>query len=158
MSCRIELEFYVQNVFISANSILINMPCSRPVLLKEAALDSPTFRSTTVHFSEQIDVIERWLEGYIRTATKLASELSALELLSGSFLSHVSSPIAASEAVLDHDYTLLALKRYGDSSKDFWSGILSTLRKTESTLAEPIRAFMLNDLRSFKVSYPTPKT
>jgi hypothetical protein len=31
---------------------------SSPVGLKEAALDSPTFRATTLHFSDQVDFIE----------------------------------------------------------------------------------------------------
>ena len=31
-----------------------------PVGLKEAAIDSPTSRASITHFSEQIDIIEKW--------------------------------------------------------------------------------------------------
>lgn len=123
-----------------------------PVGLKEAALDSPTFRATTLHFAEQVDSAEKWLDGYVKSTGKLASEASSLEGLSNSFLSHVITPINVSEAVLDHDYSLLAMKRYSESVKDFWSGVIATLKKADTLISDPVRAFVQGDLRSFKVA------
>lgn len=122
-----------------------------PVGLKEAALDSPTFRATTLHFSDQIEFLERWLDGYSKAASKLTSELAALENAVGAFLSYSTNPLAVSEAVLDHDYTLLSMRRSGDSSRDLWNGLVTTTRKMEALVAEPIKAFIQEDLRSFKV-------
>ncbi|KAJ5818733.1 hypothetical protein N7474_004324 [Penicillium riverlandense] len=121
-----------------------------PVGLKEAALDSPTFRATTLHFCDQIEFIEKWLDGYARAATKLTSELTALESVVGSFLSYTTNPLIVSEAVVDHDYTLLAMRRSGEGSKDLWNGLVSVTKKMESLIAEPIRAFIHEDLRHFK--------
>lgn len=123
----------------------------RPVGLKEAALDSPTFRATTHHFCDQIDFIEKWLDGYAKASTKLSSELTALEGVVGSFLSYSTHPLVVSEAVVDHDYTLLAMRRCGEGSKDLWNGLVSTIKKMESMIAEPIRAFIHEDLKHFKV-------
>lgn len=125
-----------------------------PVGLKEAALDSPTFRATTLHFCDQIDFIEKWLDGYARAATKLTSEVLTLESVVSGFLSYSTHPLVVSEAVVDHDYTLLAMRRNGESSKDLWHGLVSTIKKMDSLIAEPIRVFMQEDLRQFKV--PTP--
>lgn len=124
---------------------------TRPVGLKEAALDSPTFRATTLHFAEQVEFLEKWLEGYAKAATKLASELSSLEHAVGSFLSQFTSPVPVSEAVIDHDYTLVALGRCGDSSREVWNGLIATSKKLESSVADPIRTFIQGELRSFKV-------
>ncbi|EKV07563.1 Transcription factor SipA3, putative [Penicillium digitatum] len=121
-----------------------------PVGLKEAALDSPTFRATTLHFSEQIDFIEKWLDGYAKAATKLSCELTTLESVVNNFLSYSTHPLVVSEAVVDHDYTLLAMRRCGEGSKDIWSGLITTTRKLESLISEPIRDFMQEDLRHFK--------
>ncbi|KAL1961352.1 hypothetical protein VTO42DRAFT_80 [Malbranchea cinnamomea] len=121
-----------------------------PVGLKEAALDSPSFRASTLHFFEQIDLVEKWLDGYVKATGKLASELSTLENVSNNFLSHIAPLTNISEAVLDHDYALLAQKRYSDCAKDFWSGAISTLRKLETVVLEPIRSFINGDLRAFK--------
>lgn len=124
---------------------------SSPVGLKEAALDSPTFRATTLHFADQIDYLEKWLDGYAKAATRLATEFAALEQTVGGFLSHAVNPLVTSEAVLDHDYTLLAMTRCGDSSRDLWNGLFSTTAKLELLVSEPIRNFVQNDLRNFKV-------
>ncbi|KAL4927960.1 putative transcription factor SipA3 [Aspergillus undulatus] len=121
-----------------------------PVGLKEAALDSPTFRATTLHFSDQIEYLERWLDGYAKAASRLASELAALEGIVGAFLSYNTNPLMVSEATLDHDYTLLSMRRCGESSKDMWNGLVFAARKIETIVSEPIRVFIQEDLRSFK--------
>ena len=127
---------------------------SSPVGLKEAALDSPTFRATTVHFSEQIDAVERWLDAYIKAILKLSHEVSTLETLVNSFLLHGASPAHLSEAVVDHDYTLLAIKRFGEGAKDFWGSTITGLKKLDSTMVDPIRSFLQNEFRTFKVKCP----
>ena len=118
--------------------------------LKEAALDSPTFRSGFTHFSEQLELVERWLDSYVKCIIKLSHEVGAFESLMTGFLSQTTPPTHVSEAVLDHDYTLLAMKRYGDCAKEFWTATISGLKRMESNMAEPIKAFLYNDLRAFK--------
>jgi hypothetical protein len=84
-----------------------------------------------------------------------------LESVVSSFLSYSTSPLGVSEAVVDHDYTLLAMKRTGEGSKDLWSGLVASTRKMEGLIAEPIREFIYEDLRQFKVhrtpNYPYEK-
>ena len=91
-----------------------------PVGLKEAALDSPTFRATAVHFSDQVQIVETWLEGYVRSTSRLIHDAGALEETINSFLQKSVPPANVSEAVLDHDYTLLAMQRFGEGSRDWW--------------------------------------
>ena len=121
-----------------------------PVSLKEAALDSPTFRAVAIHFSDQIELVERWLEGYVRAASKLVPEVLALESTINSFLTQSAPPTNLSEAVLDHDYTLLATKRYSEGTRDFWHNTLRGVKRYDATVVEPIKNFLNNDLRSYK--------
>ena len=121
-----------------------------PVGLKEAALDSPTFRSGFTHFSEQFDLVEKWLEGYVKCMSKLSLEVQSFETAVNGFLAQTTPPTHLSEAVIDHDYTLLAMKRYGEGAKEFWTATISGFKKIQANMLEPIRAFLLNDLRSFK--------
>ena len=153
------------------------LPITSPVGLKEAALDSPTFRATAVHFADQVEAVEKWLENYVKATGKLVHEVSgtspilrstvvlhisdfkrliessciALEELVNAHLSKLSPPLNISEAVLDHDYSLLALKRYGDGTRDFWSQTIVAMKKMESTMMHPIRSFVHGELRNFKV-------
>ncbi|KAI9822042.1 MAG: SNF1-interacting protein [Thelocarpon impressellum] len=123
-----------------------------PVGLKEAALDSPTFRATAVHVADQVEVIEKWLEGYVKSTGKLINDVSALEELVNNHLARSMPPPTISEAVLDHDYTLLAMKRYSEGTREFWSHTISGMRKMDSLLVEPIRTFLQGELRNFKDS------
>lgn len=121
-----------------------------PVGLKEAALDSPTFRATAVHFADQVDLVEKWLDGYVRAASKLVTEVASLETLVNTFLAQSAPPSTVSEAILDHDYTMLALTRYGEGAREFWQQTLQGMKRYDTSLVEPIKAFLSTDLRQFK--------
>lgn len=75
-----------------------------------------------------------------------------MEGIVNTFLSYSMNPLVVSEAVLDHDYTLLSMRRSGDSSRDLWNGLVSTTKRIESLVSEPIRVFIQEDLRNFKVN------
>jgi hypothetical protein len=133
-----------------ANPVLVRRLNLIPVGLKEAALDSPTFRATATHFGDQIDTVERWLDGYVKSVSKMVMEMSTLEPLVNTFLSHATPPRQISEAILDHDYTLLAMQRYSEGAKEFWHHTLRVAKRYDATIVEPIRSFLNSDLKSFK--------
>jgi len=121
---------------------------SIPVTLNEAGLDSPSFRATAVFFADQTDSIERWLDGYVKTASKLTHEILGLEDVINNYLAKIVPPQGI--VSVDHDYTALALKRIGEGSKEWWSQVLNTAKKMETLSVEPVRAFLSNDLKNFK--------
>ena len=121
-----------------------------PVGLKEAAIDSPTSRATITHFVEQVDLLERWLEDYMRSTNRLIAESTTLENVLSYFTSHATLPQQVSESMLDHDYSLLAIKRYSEGAKDFWMSMVSVVKRLTALVIEPIRAFLHNDMRIFK--------
>lgn len=121
-----------------------------PVGLKEAAIDSPTARATLVHYGEQVDLLERWLEEYMRVTNRLVAESSTLEGILNSFTSHATVPTTISEAMLDHDYDVLAMRRYSEGAKDYWMSMVSVVKRLSHLVVEPIRHFLHNDLRSFR--------
>lgn len=140
-----------QQIPVPASLTPVGKPLSLiPVVLKEAALDSPTFRATALHFGEQIDLIERWLENYVKNAGKLVQEVSNLENTVNAFLAHSEPPQFISEAVMDHDYTLLAVKRYSEGAREFWQATIKGMKRTDFTILEPLRAFLNTDLRALK--------
>ncbi|KAI1313488.1 PH domain-containing protein [Xylaria venustula] len=121
---------------------------SIPVTLNEAGLDSPSFRASAVFFADQADAIERWLDGYVRTTSKLTHDLLGLEEAINHYLSKLIPPPGI--VSVDHDYTALALKRVGDGSREWWSQILNIARKIDSLSVEPVRTFLASDLRNFR--------
>jgi hypothetical protein len=118
--------------------------------LREAALDSPTSRASVVHFAEQVDLTERWLEDYLKSTNRLQAESLTLENVLNNFISSAILPTTISEAVLDHDYSILAMRKYSEGAKDYWMGMLAIIKRLNGLVVEPIRAFLQNDLRAFK--------
>ena len=121
-----------------------------PVGLKEAAIDSPTSRASVVHYAEQVDLIEKWLEDYMKSTHRLVSEATTLENSLNLFASHAVLPAAISETMIDHDYTLLAMRKYSENARDFWTSTVRVVKRLNTVVIEPIRTFLQNDLRTFK--------
>ncbi|KAJ2989579.1 hypothetical protein NUW58_g3401 [Xylaria curta] len=121
---------------------------SIPVTLNEAGLDSPSFRASAVFFADQADAIERWLDGYVKTASKLTHDILGLEETINNYLSKLIPPSGV--VSVDHDYTALALKRIGDGSKEWWTQVLTTAKKIDTLSLDPVRTFLASDLRNFK--------
>ncbi|UPX18173.1 SNF1-interacting protein, variant 2 [Ascochyta rabiei] len=121
-----------------------------PVVIKEAALDSPTFRATAVHFGDQMELVERWLDSYVRATSRLAAELSTLQGIVDAHVQASHPPLQLSEAIIDHDYTVLALRRFGEGAREYWNSACRSMARAESSVCEPLRAFLNNDLRVLK--------
>lgn len=119
-----------------------------PVGLNEAALDSPTFRATASHFAEQIDAVEKWLNGYVNSTSKLMNGILALEDTINTYLSKTT--LSGTDTIIDNDYTLLALSRVGEGSREFWMQLLGSTKKLDTAVVEPIRSFLTGELRNFK--------
>ncbi|KAL5612821.1 hypothetical protein BROUX41_004098 [Berkeleyomyces rouxiae] len=121
-----------------------------PVTLTEAGLDSPTFRASAAYYSDQIEAVERWLDIATRTAGKLTQEILSLEDSINLYLNKLTPPMAIAESMMDQDYTLLALKRVSDASRDWWMQVLSMMRKMNATMVDPVRQYINGDLKAFK--------
>lgn len=121
-----------------------------PVGLKEAALDSPTSRATIVHYGEQVELVEKWLDEYLKFTNRLVTESITFETILNNFITHAGLPPTISETMLDHDYSLLAIKKYSEASKDFWMSTSSMMKRLSYLVVDPIKHFLQAELRSFK--------
>ena len=77
-------------------------------------------------------------------------ESLTLENVLNNFISHATLPTSISEAVLDQDYSILAMRKYSEGAKDYWMSMLAVVKRLNGLVVEPIRAFLHNDLRAFK--------
>ena len=101
-----------------------------------------------------MDVIEKWLDTWLKAILKIVQEAGTLEGVVNGFLSQIAPPTNVSEAVVDHDYTLLALKDYAAGARERWTSIILGMRRMEANMVEPVRNLIQNDLKAFKVLLP----
>ena len=108
-----------------------------------------------MHFLGQVEALERWLGEYIKWAGRLVQEVTALEDLVNSFLTRSVPPPSLSETIIDQDYTVMAVRKFAEGAREFWSHAISSMKKMDATVLEPLRVFVQGELRNFKVrSYP----
>lgn len=86
----------------------------------------------------------------MKSTSRLVGEVSSLEDAINNFLARSLPPSNLSEAVFDHDYTLLAMRRLGEGSRDYWSQFISGIKKMDSNVVEPLKSFITGELRNFK--------
>jgi hypothetical protein len=114
-----------------------------PVQLKEAALDSPTFRAVAVHYANQVEGLERWLREYVKQSQKLADRFASIQKEFDNF-DHfpLPPPENLSQAVLDHDYTLLAVSRYGKNTNHYLRSVFDNVARSRQTMIDPLLRFI----------------
>ena len=121
-----------------------------PVGLKEAAIDSPTSRATIQHYTEQVDLLEKWLDDYLKATNRLVAEHVTLENIINNFTSHAVLPTTVTETMLDHDYSVLAMRKYAEGAKDYWMSMVTVIKRLPTLVCEPIRQFQANELKVFR--------
>ena len=121
-----------------------------PIGLKEASVDSPTFRATAVHFASQVEVVSQWLDNYSHSTSQLIHDAAKVEDSINAFLARSMPPPNVSHAVLDPDYTMLAMQHFSEAGREWLGQFVNGTRRMELTVVEPLRAFLNGQLRNFK--------
>lgn len=120
-------------------------PVIRAVLLHEAVLDSPTFRASIASAFDQVDGLEKWFNGWVSSTSKLVHDMLALEDTVNAFMTRT-----AADAIIENDYTLLAIKRVAEGQRQCWLQAMSSVKKLDTIIIDPIRNFLTGDLRNFR--------
>ncbi|KAK9467911.1 hypothetical protein V1512DRAFT_260342 [Lipomyces arxii] len=120
-----------------------------PVLLKEAALDSPSFRTEVYHIHEQVEAVERWIDLYVKAGHRLSSDADSMQESINMLLSR-SFPSFTTENVIDHDYTLTAMMSYSEGLRIFWANFIKGVKGMEKNVIEQLETLHKTDVKQYK--------
>ncbi|KAK9365979.1 hypothetical protein V1509DRAFT_312402 [Lipomyces kononenkoae] len=120
-----------------------------PVSLKEAALDSPSFRTAAWHIHEQIDAVERWIDLYVKAGHRLSNDADGMQETINMLLGR-SFPTFITENVIDHDYTLTAMMSYSDGLRIVWSNFIKSVKGMEKNVIEQLENLQRKEIRQYK--------
>lgn len=121
-----------------------------PVSLKEAALDSPSFRTASWHINEQVEAVERWLDQYVKAGHRLSMDADNMQESVNMLLGR-SFPQFITENIIDHDYTLTAMKSYSEGLRIFWANFIKAIKGMEKNVIEQLDSLHRKELRQYKV-------
>ncbi|KAG7192413.1 SNF1-interacting protein [Scheffersomyces spartinae] len=108
------------------------------VNLKEAVLDSPSFRASVNHLDIQLDNIEKWVDAVHQSIEKVPRYVKDLELYLNSFVEHLSSSFLA-DGLINQEYTVQALHTSVSALKDIYKQSIVNLTMSPQ-LTEDFRA------------------
>ncbi|KAK9241465.1 hypothetical protein V1525DRAFT_352136 [Lipomyces kononenkoae] len=120
-----------------------------PVSLKEAALDSPSFRTAAWHIHEQVDAVERWIDLYVKAGHRLSNDVDTMQETINMLLGR-SFPTFITENVIDHDYTLTAMMSYSQGLRVFWSNFINSVKGMEKNVIEQLEILQRQEIRQYK--------
>ncbi|KAJ8100690.1 hypothetical protein POJ06DRAFT_197374 [Lipomyces tetrasporus] len=120
-----------------------------PVSLKEAALDSPSFRTAALHVHDQVDAVERWIDLYVKAGHRLSNDADSMQETVNMLLGR-SFPTFITENIIDHDYTLTAMKSYSEGLRIFWSNFIKCVKGMEKNVIEQLENLHRKEIRQYK--------
>ncbi|CAN3371836.1 hypothetical protein DIURU_000490 [Diutina rugosa] len=118
------------------------------VNLKEAALDSPSFRASVNHLDIQVDNVEKWLRALVSSCRKLPSYLKELQSFFNSFLEHLV-PTFLQDGLIDQEYTVQSLRTSLEGLRRLWGLALSMLQ-VNLTSIESLNSIMQKSIAHYK--------
>ncbi|KAK9373400.1 uncharacterized protein V1513DRAFT_432807 [Lipomyces chichibuensis] len=120
-----------------------------PVSLKEAALDSPSFRTAVWHIHEQVDAVERWIDLYVKAGHRLSNDADSMQETINMLLGR-SFPTFITQNIIDHDYTLTAMMSYSEGLRIFWSNFIKCIKGMEKNVTEQLEILHRKEIRQYK--------
>lgn len=108
------------------------------VTLKEAALDSPTFRASFNHLNHEINDMLEWCTKLQKRTSELNASMDTMRELANNIIV-MFVPNFAFQGLLGQDYTTLAFVRYSQSIKAVWTEIIGRLHTHQEQLKEHLR-------------------
>lgn len=120
-----------------------------PILLREALLDSVTFRAATRHFEDQVEAVDAWLVAFIKQTRDFTAQFCRLEDQALNFHGKCA-PTFIESGLVDSDFTVAAMTRSNDANRAYWSSIFTNAKNTEQTLTDPLMKLQNNEVKEIR--------
>lgn len=118
------------------------------VALKEAALDSPSFRASINHLDLQFSNTEKWLSALTASLMKVPREVKELQGFLNSFMEYLV-PLFLQDGLLDQEYTVSSLNNTKDGLKVLWNLALDMIQVNMPNV-ETVRDDIADEIDSYK--------
>lgn len=118
------------------------------VTLKEAALDSPSFRASVNHLDLQLLDTEKWLLALTSSLAKIPQEVKELRGFLSSFLEYLV-PLFLQDGLLDQEYTVASLNNTKEGLQMLWNMALA-ITEVDMPHFEVIKDELVKKIASYK--------
>ncbi|CCH42158.1 putative membrane protein [Wickerhamomyces ciferrii] len=119
------------------------------VKLKEAALDSPSFRASVNYFNSQVDQTEHWIEGLLKSLKKYPQQFNDFKEVNNVLFNQLI-PDFLKDGLINQDNSVAILDTSKTNLGSLWESNTKALELKEAEITELLSEFSKNEIRHFK--------
>ncbi|CEP12823.1 hypothetical protein [Parasitella parasitica] len=127
----------------------IDNPQSTLLTLHDAITDSPVYRSTTLHFDDQLDLLEKWLESLSKYMKLYVNQLNKFNLETNTLCKKVI-PVGIDDSMIDPNFTGAVIKNFSDALQTGLAFKTKLVSDLEDNFIQPLQSFVKTNLKEFK--------
>ncbi|KAI9487540.1 MAG: hypothetical protein EXX96DRAFT_535688 [Benjaminiella poitrasii] len=117
--------------------------------LYDAITDSPIYRSTSLHFDDQLDLLEKWLESLTKYMKSYVEKLNKFNLETNT-LCKIVIPVGIDDFMIDPNFPGSVIKSFSDSLQTSLAFKTKLVSDLEDNLIQPLQLFIKTHLKEFK--------
>jgi hypothetical protein len=119
------------------------------VKLKEAAMDSPSFRASTNYQNSQVDQIEQWIDGLLKAVKRYPSQFTDFKEFN-SVMAGQLIPDFLKTSMVDQDTTLSVLDLTKINLESLWDAGRKDLNINDSEITDLLTEFSKKNIKAYK--------
>ncbi|KAL9548325.1 hypothetical protein MBANPS3_005731 [Mucor bainieri] len=127
----------------------VDNPQSTLLTLHDAITDSPVYRSTTLHFDDQLDLLEKWLESLSKYMKLYVNQLNKFNLETNTLCKKVI-PVGIDDSMIDPNFTGAVIKSFSDALQTGLAFKTKLVSDLEDSFIQPLQQFVKTHLKDFK--------
>ncbi|KAI8646412.1 hypothetical protein BD408DRAFT_380453 [Parasitella parasitica] len=127
----------------------VDNPQSTLLTLHDAITDSPVYRSSTLHFDDQLDLLEKWLESLSKYMKLYVNQLNKFNLETNTLCKKVI-PVGIDDSMIDPNFTGAVIKNFSDALQTGLAFKTKLVSDLEDNFIQPLQSFVKTHLKEFK--------
>ncbi|OBZ89021.1 putative PH domain-containing protein C19A8.02 [Choanephora cucurbitarum] len=117
--------------------------------LHDAITDSPVYRSSSLHFDEQLDLLEKWLDTLSKNMKLYVDKLNKFNLETNTLCKKVI-PVGIDDMMIDPNFTAGLIKSFSDALQTSLAFKTKLVSDLEDNFIQPLQLFLKTNLKDFK--------
>ncbi|KAI7855698.1 hypothetical protein BDC45DRAFT_544871 [Circinella umbellata] len=119
------------------------------ITLHDAITDSPVYRSNVLHFDEQLDLLDKWLEQLSRHLKLYTDKLTKFNLETNNVCKK-TIPVGIDSVLIDPNFTGAVIRSFSDALQTSLAFKTKLVSDLEDNFIQPLAQFVKTNLKEFR--------
>ncbi|KAI9494450.1 hypothetical protein BDB00DRAFT_818072 [Zychaea mexicana] len=117
--------------------------------LHDAVTDSPVYRANVLHFDEQLDLLEKWLDQLSRHLKQYTDKLAKFNMETNNVCKK-AIPVGIDSVLIDPNFTGAVIRSFSDALQTSLAFKTKLVSDLEDNFIQPLTQFVKTNLKEFR--------